>query len=77
MANQKKYGNKISWADLFILVEMLLLDLWVSKLLVLVVEEKIFGNQRKIYWGSEKNGLQIIDIIQRELENPLEQSKWV
>jgi catalase-peroxidase len=42
---KQKYGQKISWADLFILAETSHLNLRVSAPLVLVQVVKMFGNQ--------------------------------
>ena len=51
---KQKYGSKISWADLMIYQGMLLLNLWVSKHLDLLVEEKISINQLAVFIGVQK-----------------------
>jgi catalase-peroxidase len=53
MANQTKYGNKVSWADLMVLVGTAHLNLLVLKLLVSQVVD-VWEPQEDIYWGPEK-----------------------
>ena len=70
---KKKYGKKISWADLMILAGNCALNPWASKLLVLVVDVKMSGNQRKMCIGVPKENGWATNAISgdRELENPL------
>ena len=51
---KKKYGKKISWADLFILVGTYLWSQWDLKLLDLEEVERIFGSLRMIFIGDQK-----------------------
>ena len=70
---KKKYGNKISWADLFILVGNVALESMGFKTFGFGGgREDIWEPEEDIYWGSEKEWLGVNRYSgKRELENPL------
>ena len=70
---KKKYGNKISWADLFILVGNVALESMGFKTFGFGGgREDIWEPEDDIYWGSEKEWLGVNRYSgKRELENPL------
>ena len=70
---KKKYGNKISWADLFILVGNVALESMGFKTYGFGGgREDIWEPEEDIYWGSEKEWLGVERYSgKRELENPL------
>ena len=58
MANKKKYGKRISWADLFILVGNVALESMGFKTFGFGGgREDIWEPEEDIYWGSEKEWL--------------------
>ena len=70
---KKKYGKKISWADLFILVGNVALESMGFKTFGFGSgREDIWEPEEDIYWGSEKEWLGVNRYSgKRELENPL------
>ena len=70
---KKKYGNKISWADLFILVGNVALDSMGFKTFGFGAGRKdIWEPEDDIYWGSEKEWLGVNRYSgKRDLEQPL------
>ncbi len=70
---KKKYGNKISWADLFILVGNVALDSMGFKTFGFGAgREDIWEPEDDIYWGSEKEWLAVNRYSgKRDLEQPL------
>ncbi len=70
---KKKYGNSISWADLFILVGNVALESMGFKTFGFGAgREDIWEPEEDIYWGSEKEWLGVNRYSgNRELENPL------
>ena len=70
---KKKYGKKISWADLFILVGNVSLESMGFKTFGFGAgREDIWEPEEDIYWGSEKEWLGVNRYSgNRELENPL------
>jgi len=70
---KKKYGKKISWADLFILVGNVALESMDFKTFGFGAgREDIWEPEEDIYWGSEKEWLGVKRYSgKRELENPL------
>ena len=70
---KKKYGNRISWADLFILVGNVALESMGFKTFGFGGgREDIWEPEEDIYWGSEKEWLGVNRYSgKRELENPL------
>lgn len=75
---KQKYGNKISWADLFILAGNAALESMGFKTFGFAGgREDIFQPEEDIYWGAEKEWLATSDKPMsrysgdRELENPL------
>jgi catalase-peroxidase len=75
---KKKYGNKISWADLFILCGNVAYETMGFKTFGFSFgREDIWHPEKDIYWGSEKQWLQKSGgegsrySGQRDLENPL------
>jgi len=70
---KKKYGKKISWADLFILVGNVALESMGFKTFGFGGgREDIWEPEEDIYWGSEKEWLGVNRYSgKRELENPL------
>ena len=70
---KKKYGNKISWADLMILAGNMAYDLWVLKCMAFHLEEKTFGIQKKMFIGvQKKNGCKISDIQIKRIDHLLQ-----
>ena len=53
---KKKYGNKISWADLMILAGNMLMVDGLKDVGSLLVED--MASKKDVYWGSEKEWLQ-------------------
>ena len=70
---KKKYGKKISWADLFILVGNVALESMGFKTFGFAGgREDIWEPEEDIYWGSEKEWLGVNRYSgKRDLENPL------
>ena len=75
---KKKYGNKISWADLIILAGTVAYDSMGLKTYGFAFgREDIWHPEKDIYWGSEKEWLATSDQPnsrysgERDLENPL------
>ena len=70
---KKKYGNKISWADLFILVGNVALESMGFKTFGFGGgREDIWEPEEDVYWGSEKEWLGVNRYSgKRDLENPL------
>ena len=70
---KKKYGNKISWADLFILVGNVALDSMGFKTFGFGAgREDIWEPEEDIYWGSENEWLGVNRYSgKRDLEQPL------
>ncbi len=70
---KRKYGKKISWADLFILVGNVALESMGFKTFGFGAgREDIWEPEEDIYWGSEKEWLGVNRYSgKRELENPL------
>ena len=70
---KKKYGNKISWADLFILVGNVALESMGFKTFGFGAgREDIWEPEEDIYWGSEKEWLGVNRYSgKRDLEQPL------
>ena len=70
---KKKYGKKISWADLFILVGNVSLESMGFKTFGFGGgREDIWEPEEDIYWGSEKEWLGVNRYSgKRDLENPL------
>ena len=70
---KRKYGNKISWADLFILVGNVALDSMGFKTFGFGAgREDIWEPEDDIYWGSEKEWLGVNRYSgKRDLEQPL------
>ena len=70
---KKKYGKKISWADLFILVGNVALESMGFKTFGFGAgREDIWEPEEDIYWGSEKEWLGVNRYSgKRQLENPL------
>ena len=70
---KKKYGNKISWADLFVLVGNVALDSMGFKTFGFGGgREDIWEPEDDIYWGSEKEWLGVNRYSgKRDLEQPL------
>jgi len=75
---KKKYGNKISWADLFILAGNVAYESMGFKTFGFAFgREDIWHPEKDIYWGSEKEWLAPSDNPdsrysgERDLENPL------
>ncbi len=70
---KKKYGKKISWADLFILVGNVSLESMGFKTFGFGAgREDIWEPEEDIYWGSEKEWLGVNRYSgKRDLENPL------
>ena len=70
---KKKYGNKISWADLFILIGNVALESMGFKTFGFGAgREDIWEPEEDIYWGSEKEWLGVNRYSgKRDLEQPL------
>ena len=70
---KKKYGNRISWADLFILIGNVALESMGFKTFGFGAgREDIWEPEDDIYWGSEKEWLGVNRYSgKRDLENPL------
>ena len=70
---KKKYGKKISWADLFVLIGNVDLESMGFKTFGFGAgREDIWEPEEDIYWGSEKEWLGVNRYSgKRELENPL------
>ena len=70
---KKKYGNKISWADLFVLVGNVALDSMGFKTFGFGAgRQDIWEPEEDIYWGSEKEWLGVNRYSgKRDLEQPL------
>ena len=71
---KKKYGNKISWADLMILAgNVALEDMGFTTLGFAAGREDVWEPNANVYWGSEQNMLSDSERYSngRELENPL------
>ena len=70
---KKKYGKKISWADLFVLIGNVALESMGFKTFGFGAgREDIWEPEEDIYWGSEKEWLGVNRYSgKRELENPL------
>ncbi|HCY77196.1 MAG TPA: catalase/peroxidase HPI [Ignavibacteriales bacterium] len=75
---KQKYGNKISWADLFILAGNCALESMGFKTFGFGGgREDIYQPEEDIYWGAEKEWLATSDVLlsrysgDRDLENPL------
>ncbi len=70
---KKKYGNSISWADLFILIGNVALESMGFKTFGFGAgREDIWEPEDDIYWGSEKEWLGVNRYSgKRDLENPL------
>ena len=65
---KKKYGKRISWADLFILVGNVALESMGFKTFGFGGgREDIWEPEEDIYWGSEKEWLGVKDILVREI----------
>lgn len=73
MADQKKYGNKISWADLFILAGNVAIESMGGKTIGFGGGRvDVWHPEEDVYWGSEKEWLASERYSgDRELENPL------
>ena len=75
MANQKKYGNALSWADLMVLAGTMAYETMGLKTIGFGFgREDIWHPEKDVYWGSEKDwlGAKRYDNAQRDsLENPL------
>ncbi|KAJ3079908.1 hypothetical protein HDU99_009822, partial [Rhizoclosmatium hyalinum] len=70
---KQKYGNKISWADLFVLVGNVAIDSMGLKTFGFAGgREDIWAPEDEIYWGTEKTWLDDKRYAgDRDLENPL------
>ncbi|MDN3524630.1 catalase/peroxidase HPI [Halomonas sabkhae] len=73
---KQKYGNKISWADLYVLAGNVALESMGLKTFGFAGgREDTWEPEDDIYWGAEKEWLgsdeRIVDKQERELENPL------
>ncbi len=75
---KKKYGNQVSWADLFILAGNIAYESFGFKTFGFGFgREDIWHPEKDVYWGSEKEWLATSDNAdsrysgERELENPL------
>nr|WP_298416021.1 catalase/peroxidase HPI [uncultured Halomonas sp.] len=75
---KQKYGNKLSWADLFVLTGNVALESMGFKTFGFAGgREDIYQPEEDIYWGAEKEWLATSDTDdsrysgERELENPL------
>ncbi|ORY33272.1 catalase/peroxidase HPI [Rhizoclosmatium globosum] len=70
---KQKYGNKISWADLFVLVGNVAIDSMGLKTFGFAGgREDIWAPEDEIYWGTEKTWLDDKRYTgDRDLENPL------
>ncbi len=78
MADQKKYGKKISWADLMILAGNCAFESMGCELIGFAGgREDVWEPQEDVYWGSEKEWLATSDKADsrysgnRKLDNPL------
>lgn len=69
---KQKYGNKISWADLFILTGNVALESMGFKTFGFAGgREDVWEPESNVYWGSETKWLDIARSKEGKLENPL------
>ena len=71
MANQKKYGNKVSWADLIILAGTIAYESMGLKTFGFAFgREDIWGPEKDTYWGAEKEWLMPSDERYKDVDDP-------